>query len=124
MYTRLPTGSTRLYADDRMVRGFNVRLFVQTKETRPEHQDYYGVYIEIAGSHFPCRVRSILELVHHDGLAASAVKRSVERACTSDTCWGVSPFIAKVCIASPGNNPYVRDGYVTFKCTFKIDGRA
>jgi hypothetical protein len=117
---------TRLYSEQRVVRGYKVRLFVVTKETSPEYQDHHGLYLRVEGGPYPCKVQHTYELVHHDGLAASAIKITGESTyAVANKSFGYSRFIPKARLASPDNNPYVEDGYVTFKCAFKIlDGCA
>ena len=116
---RFVSWPTRLYSERRVVRGYQTRLFVQTNATSPEHGDY-GVYLSISGGPFPCKVQYTFELVHHDGNPLSGVKwtRTNKYIVTSNR--GHPHFISKVRLASPNNNPYVKDGYVTFKCTFKF----
>jgi hypothetical protein len=93
---------------------------VQTKHFSAQYQDHYGVHVEVAGGPFPCRVQFTVELAHHDGLPASAVKRTTDSAYPKAQALGYPDFISKARLASPDNNPYVKDGYLTFKCTFKI----
>jgi hypothetical protein len=116
---RFPSSPTRLYSEDRVVRGYTTRLYVQTDDPRPDNQDHYGVFLDIHGGPFPCEVQYTFELVHHDGLRTSAVKYTAE-SWFSVGGWGKGKFISKACLASPDNNPYVKDGYLTFKCTFKF----
>jgi hypothetical protein len=115
-----PHHPTRLFSQDRVVRGYAMRLFVQTKKDKPEDQDHYGVYLAVEGGPFPCKVNFTFELAHHDRLPASAFTRTDEHSYTESIGWGFPKFIAKARLASPVNNPYVKDGYLTFKCTFKF----
>jgi hypothetical protein len=117
---RFPSSSTRLYSEDRVVRGYRVRLYVATSDSRLEYQDHFGVYIELEGGPSPCSVQFAFELVHYDGLQESALNRASEYSFSSSNGRGYATFISKARLASPDNNPYVKDGYLTFKCTFKI----
>ncbi len=122
---RFPENPTWLYSDDQVVREYTMRLFVATESHAPENQDYFGVYLDIEGAAFPCKVQHTYELAHHDRLPASAVNLTSESTYSEAQALGFSDFIAKARLASPDNNPYVKDGYVTFKCTLKIvDGRS
>jgi hypothetical protein len=95
-----------------------MRLFVVTKETRLEDQDYYGVHLNAAGGPFPCKVQYTFELVHHGWNPESALQCTGEFTFTEAQAWGCPRLISKARLASPDNNPYVKDGYVTFTCTF------
>jgi hypothetical protein len=116
---KFPSWPTRLYSEQRVVRGYRVRLFVQTNDDRPECNDY-GVYLNVQGGPFPCKVQRTFELVHHGWNPASTIRwtRTKEYVVTCNR--GAPNFISKARLASPDNNPYVYDGYVTFKCTFKF----
>ena len=112
---------SRLYSKEKVVRGYKVRLFVETNDSDPEDRNYFGVYLSIIGGPFPCKVQCTFEQVHCDGLPASAFKRAAESIYENPAdCWGYGNFISKADLASADNNPYVKDGYVTFKCTFKF----
>jgi hypothetical protein len=117
---RFPSLPARLYSEDQVVRGYKVRLSVQTKDDRPQYQDYFGVYLNVEGGPFPCKVQHTYELVHHDGLRASEVKYTTDSTYSKAQNLGYPTFVPKARLASPDNNPYVKDGYVTFKCTCKI----
>ena len=65
---------------------------------------------------FPCKVEHTFEVMHHDGKAASAKKQTSTDTYDRATCWGSCALISKAAIAAP----YVKDGYVTFKVTFKF----
>ena len=112
---------TKLCSADRVVRGYKVRLHVETNDTRPEFKDHYGVYLSVQGGPFPCKVQFTFELVHYDGQRASAIKCSDECTYTAEPCGkGYPTLISKARLASPDNNPYVKDGYLTFTCSFKF----
>jgi hypothetical protein len=116
---------TRIYSEHATVQGHTVSIFVQTKNAKPDDQDYCGLFLDVAGGPFPCKATYTFELVHHDGNPQSAVKDAGEYTFSEAYCWGFCRLISKARLASPVNNPYVKDGYVTFKCTFKIvDGNA
>jgi hypothetical protein len=115
-----PSHPTRVYSEDKVVHGHRVCVFVGMKDDRPVNQVHYGVHLEVADGFFPCKAICTLELVHHDGNPQSAVKKEGEYTFTEAWCWGSTRFISKARLASPDNNPYVNDGYVTFKCTFKV----
>jgi hypothetical protein len=118
---RSPSWTTRLCSEQRVVRGYQMRLYVQTKDERPEYQDHYGVYLAVEGGPSPCTVNFTFELMHHDGLVASAIQETAEALFAEGAGGtGYGNFISKARLASPDNNPYVKDGYLTFKCTFKF----
>ena len=116
-FTHLPS---QLHSEDYVVRGYTIRLHVEINDSRPEFQNHYGVYLTVNGGPFPCRIDRIFEIEHHDGNEASANKIST-KTITYDgaTNFGVGKFIPKADLASP-DSPYVKDGYVTFKVTFKF----
>ncbi len=117
---RYPSHPTRVCSEDKVVQGLKVSIYVQTKNINPEDQDHYGVYLEVRNGPFPCKATCIWELVHYDGNPQSAVKDEHEYTFTKFEAWGHPRFISKARLASADNNPYVKDGYVTFKCTVKI----
>ncbi len=117
---RFSTEPNRLCSEHRVVRGYKAHLFVLTKDTRPENQDYFGVYLDLGRGRFPCKVQFNFELVHRGWNPASTVRARGEFTYTQAQAWGLPDFISKARLASPDNNPYVKGGYVTFKCTFKI----
>ena len=110
----------QLFSEALVVRGYTIMLNVVTKETRPEYQDHYGLYLSFQGGPLPCTVNYALEVVHHDGLPASAKKGTGTSIFTdTDISWGIPKLISKAVVASPVS-PYVKDGHVTFKVTFTI----
>jgi hypothetical protein len=117
---RYPQFPTRVYSENKTVQGHRVRVYVQTKDKDPQFQDHYGVYLAVHGGHFPCKATCTLELVHYDGNPLSAVKKGVEYIFTEADSWGPPRFVHKARFAYPDNNPYVKDGFVTFKCTFNF----
>jgi hypothetical protein len=115
-----PSFPTRIYSEKKMLQEHTVSIYVQTKDVDPICRDYYGLHLDINAGRFPCKVSHTFELVHHNGNPQSAVKEDKENFFTKAEAWGSTRFILKARLASRNNNPYVKDGYVTFKCTFKI----
>ena len=109
---------TRIFSDDRGVDGRTFSLFVETKSDAAP--DDYGLFLYLSKGPLPCKVKYTVELEHHNGRAASAVKRSGEYTYETQSAWGDKKFVPKARLASTANNPYVKDGYVTFKCTFEV----
>ena len=59
--------------------------------------------------------------MHHDGQAASAKVWSDEDTFDDEQdVWGYLEFVRKDLLADADDSPYVKDGYVTFKCYFEI----
>ena len=111
-YMKFPT---RLYSEDFEVRGYKAALYVETA-----HSTNYGAYLQLSGGPFPCKMVNTFEVVHHDGKAVSAKKNtSTETYIRIQQPMGTYMLISKAAIAAP-DNPYVKDGYVTFKGTFKF----
>ena len=113
----------RIYSEERVVdrrkfRAFVFRAYVDTDDDRAP--DHYGFYLSLCGGPLPFKVKRTFELVHHDGQAASAKKMSGE--CTFETrkARGYKEFVPKALLADAATSPYVKDGYVTFKCYFEI----
>ncbi len=102
------------------MQGCTVSIFVETEDEDPRDQDYYGIFLNVYGGPFPCKATCTWELVHHDGDPQSAVTEEDEYTLTEVNASGTSRFFSKARLASRNNNPYVKDGYVTFKCTFKF----
>ena len=71
---------------------------------------------------FPCKVKIAFELVHHDKQVASAKKMSSTSSHTykDKGVVGYSQFVHKARLADAATSPYVKNGYVTFKCTFEV----
>jgi hypothetical protein len=111
---------TSLYSEYNTLQRHGVWINVQTRNEKPENQDHYGFYLTVVDGPFPCKATFTLELVHHDGNPQSAVKWEEEYTFTEGKARGRARFISKARLASPDNNPYVKDGYVTFRCTFKL----
>jgi hypothetical protein len=120
LVSQYPDCPTRLYSEDKVVEGHTVRIYVQTKNINTEDQDHYGVLLEVSDGPFPCKATFAFELVHHDGDPQSTVKWESEDTYTEAYAWGRSRFIHKALLASLFSNPFVKDGYVTLKCTVKI----
>ena len=117
--TRFPTNPTTICSEDLVTRGFTMTFSVETKESRPEYQDFYGLYLTIRQGLFPCNLNCTFEVVHHDGLPISEKKLVNKLVFTENKGWGLPKFISKAEVASPAS-PYVKDGYVTFKVTFSF----
>ena len=109
----------RLYSEDHVVRGYKASIFVEMKGEDPENYDFYGLFLGLSGGPFPCDVQRTSEVVHHDGKAASAKKHTSTKTFAAYSKWGFTQMISKAAVASP-DSPYVKDGYVTFKVTFKF----
>jgi hypothetical protein len=109
-----------------VVGGYKIRLCMQMRDPRPEDQDYYGVHLCVEGGPYPCHVNFSIKLIHHDGQPASAMEWTDGHTYTETRCdQGPPASVPAADLTSLGNNPYVRDGYVTFRCAFKIvDGNA
>jgi hypothetical protein len=117
-----PAYPTRLYSEEKVVRGHTVWMFVayeESKDKHPQNEDHYGVAVNVRDGHFPCKVTYAFELVHHGG-TRPAKSHEKEHVFTKSKARGDARFVRKARLASPDNNPYVKDGYVTFKCTLKI----
>ena len=113
-----PRHLAQIYSEGRVVDDRTFSLFVDTKvDDAPDH---YGLYLALNKGPVPCKVRCTFELVHHDGQAASAKKVNAEDTYDKHQAWGWKNLIPKARLASAANNPYVKDGYVTFKCTFEV----
>ena len=114
-----PNFPTRIYSEERVVDGHTFSVHVDINDDRAP--DQYGVYLDLSGGPLPCKVKYTFELVHHDGQAASAQTRSGEYTYKSNKeGWGYKDFMPKARLADAVANPYVDNGYVTFKCTFKV----
>ena len=100
-----------------MMGGYTTSLNVETKDSRPENQDHYGLFFEVTGGPFPCKVDFAMKLEHHDGKAESVIKvTSTANYDGVTAAWGLDKMISKADVAAPD----VKDGYVTFKITFKF----
>ena len=115
-FAHLPS---RVYSEDCVVRGYKVRLMLETNDARPENQNGYGLFLYLSDGIFPCKVEYTFEVEHHDGKAASAKKEILVNTYDHATGFGAGSIISKAEIAAP-DSPYVKDGYVTFKVTFKF----
>ena len=113
---RFSARSTRLYSEDRVVDGRTFVLDVETKADRAP--DHYGLFLELKEGPVSCKIKYTMELVHHDGQATSTVWKSSKVTYGTHTGWGLPEFVPKARLAYAAKNPYVKDGYVTFKCTF------
>ena len=103
------------------MKGYTTSLFVETKDSDPEDQDHYGLYLEMHNGPFPCKLEFTMEAEHHDGKVTSVKKsgpitRTYDRATV--TAWSIPKLISKADVVP--DSPYVKDGYVTFKVTFKF----
>ena len=117
---RLGHHPSQLCSEELVVRGYTIMLKVETKDPRPEYQDHYGIFLSVKGDPFPCTVNYTMEVVHHNGLPASAKTVMFSNKYEKTTIsWGALKLISKTEVAAP-DCPYVKDGYVTFKVTFTI----
>jgi hypothetical protein len=113
---RFPAKPNKIYSEKRVVDGRTFRLMID-KDRAPDH---YGVYLRLDDGPLPCKVKYTCELVHHDGKAASAQKISDEDTFDDENnCWGYN-IAPKALLADAATSPYVKNGYVTFKCTFEV----
>jgi hypothetical protein len=116
-----PEFPTWIYSEDKVVQGHKLCIYVDVEDENAEDQEPdYCVFLQRTNGPVPCKLTWTFKLVHYDGNPESAIADEGENAfdethrlCCLDT-------IPKARLASPGNNPYVKDGYVTFKCAFKI----
>ena len=110
---------SRLYSEDLVIRGYTITLHLESKDSRPENQDHYGIYLTFLGGPLPCTLNYTLEVVHHDGLPASTKKNINKGSIFTgiNAGWGAAKLISKAEVASL-YSPYVKYGYVTFKATF------
>ena len=103
-----------IYSEKRVVDGRTFRLNVKM------NTDHYGVFLSCDKGPLPCEVKYTHELVHHDGKAASAKVWSSEYTYEAHCSWGCPIFVPKADLANAATSPYVKNGYVTFKCTFEV----
>jgi len=115
---RYSTHPNKIFSEKRVVDGRTFRLMVETNDSRAP--DHYGIYFYVDGGPLPCKVKRTLELVHHDGKAASAQVKSGERTYETHSARGYNDFVPKALLADAATSPYVKNGHVTFKCTFEI----
>jgi hypothetical protein len=115
-----PHIAARVYSEEKVVQGRKVFLYVELQN--PLTQNCYCVFLLVKNG--PARIKVtytyIAELVRHDGNPLSAVRNEDDHTFTDfdeSCCVNVIP---RYRLASSDNNPYVKDGYVTFKCTVKI----
>jgi len=107
----------RIYSEQRVVDRRKFRVFVEIDE---DDEDQYVIYLELTRGPLPCKIKRTFELVHHDGQVASAKKKSYESIYDDENnCWGCN-IAPKALLADADDSPYVKDGYVTFKCYFEI----
>ena len=115
---RFPANPTKIYSEQRVVDGRMFRLMAQI-ENKNRAPDHYGVFLWLNDGP-PCKVKNTFELVHHDGRAASAMVLSDEHTYDgTHQSWGYD-FVPKADLADAATSPYVKNGYVTFKCTFEV----
>jgi len=113
-HAELMSAGLDIYSEKRVVDGRTFRLNVKI------NTDHYGVFLSCDKGHLPCTVKYTHELVHHDGQAASAKKMSSEYGYEEHEAWGYPTFVPKARLANAATSPYVKNGYVTFKCTFEV----
>jgi hypothetical protein len=114
-----PSFPTWIYPEEKVVKGHKLCIVVDTKVKGREDRGYYGIYLSVDDGPVPCQVTWTFELLHHDGNPESAVKEEDEYTFTAVKELCCLDIIYTALLASP-DNPYVKDGYVTFKCTLKI----
>ena len=103
---------------DRVVDGRTFSVYVDINDaSAPNH---YGIFLSFDDGPLPCKVKYTFELVHHDGQAASAKVMSDEDTYETHSAWGWKKFVPKARLADAATSPYVKNGYVTFKCTFEV----
>ena len=115
---RDPANTRKLYSEKRVVDGRTFCLEINTESSRAP--DHYGVFLELTRGPVPCKVKYTIELVHHDGRAASAKKMNHETTYEAHVGRGYTQFVRKARLADAATSPYVKNGYVTFKCTFEV----
>ncbi len=114
---REPFHSTSVYSEAMTAQGHTVCVLVDMDD--PQHREHYGFHLAVLDGPFPCKATYTVDLVHYDGNPLSAVKYEGESTFAEADSRGLALFIHKARLASP-YSPYVKDGYVTFKCAFKI----
>jgi hypothetical protein len=115
-----PHISARVYSEEKVVQGRTLIMYVEVQNPPPH--DCYGVYLLVKNGPAPLKITYTYttELVHYDGNPRSAMKDESEHTFNAVNEHRRLMFIPKSRLTSPNNNRYVEDGYVTFKCTFKI----
>jgi len=113
---RYPSLPTRIYSEPRVVDGRTFRLDVDTNFA----PDHYGLFLNFDGGPLPCKIKWAMQLVHHDGQATSAKTWSSEHTYEIYEARGRLDFVPKARLADAATSPYVKNGYVTFKCTFEV----
>jgi hypothetical protein len=111
----------RLYSEEKVVQGHTVVMYVELPNETVPFQNYYRVCLLVKIGPIPIKITYTFasELMHYDGNPRSAEKKDGEHTFTGVNEPYAVHLINKNRLASPGN-PYIKDGYVTFKCTFKI----
>jgi len=113
-----PSRPTKVFSENVMVDGRTFSLMVETDDAGVP--DHYGVFLSFDKGPLPCKVKYALELVAAGGLAAIAYVKSQEQTYETHIGWGYKDFVTKALLANAANNAYVKNGYVTFKCTFEV----
>ena len=117
----LPAHPTRFYSDTRAVGGREFTVFVETAvDSAPKH---FGIYLQLMSGPVPCNAKFRFELLHHDGQAGSAlVVKSFEHTYEKLHAFGAPTFVTKTgrLADAAANNPYVKNGCVTFRCTLVV----
>jgi hypothetical protein len=112
---------TRIYSEERIVEGCTFRMEVDVKDPSEADFDHYGIRLWMYDGPVPCKVQYSFELVHHDGRAASAkTSIAVYTWEAGNKGKGKPKFVPKARLANAATSPYVKNGYVTFKCTIEI----
>jgi len=114
-----PAQPASIFSEKRVVDGHTFRMMVDTNDSRaPAH---YGVFLSIESGPLPCKVECTMKLVHHDGQELSALVSGLEHTYETHLAgWGHHHFVSKACLADAAASPYVKNGYVTFKCSFEV----
>jgi len=110
------SGPDNFKSDDKMVAGRTFYLRVKTKSS--DAPDHYGIYLNLKEGAVPCKVKYAFELVHHDDDEDSKKQKNSEHTFERIKGWGFRDFIAKDELTK--TSPYIKDGMVTFKCTFEV----
>jgi hypothetical protein len=114
-----PSFPTWIYSEEKVVNGHKLCIVVDTNDEDSEEPECSAFLHHFDGP-VPCQVTWTFELLHYDGNPQSAAKREGVDTFTKNLAFRCLHFISKADLASRNNNPYVKDGYVTFKCTVKV----
>ena len=108
-------GHVDMFSDRKMVGTYVVYLNVDKGRTK--NGNYYGMYLQLQGGPFPCRISYTIEVVNWD--RKGSCKYEYEH--TYEHFIGSAPAtIIPVSNLTAAESPYVRAGYVTFIAKFQI----